>query len=158
MPPSVPSVDLMSYGLKYGVMCREAAPFTTPDAIAAEARKALPAFPAEVLAIQPQFGRMMDDCQVWNVGRADPRVNQPVSSDIPVLLITGTFDAITEPSQADDAAATLTHSRVVRFPGIGHDVYMESECGRTVVADFLSRPDSYDASCADTMRIPDFVT
>src|SRR5215213_5808076 len=116
---SVPSVDLMSYGLKYGVMCREAAPFTTSDAIAADAQKVLPRFPAEVLAIQPQFGRMMDDCQVWNVGRADPRVNQPVSSDIPVLLITGTFDAITEPSQADDAAATLTHSRVVRFPGIG---------------------------------------
>jgi pimeloyl-ACP methyl ester carboxylesterase len=155
---SAPSVDLMSYGLKYGVMCREAAPFTTSDAIAADAQKVLPQFPAEVLAIQPQFGRMMDECRVWNVGRADPRVNQPVQSDIRVLLLAGTFDAITQPSQADDAAATLTHSKVIRFPGIGHDVYMESECGRTVVADFLSRPDGYDAGCVDTMLIPDFVT
>jgi pimeloyl-ACP methyl ester carboxylesterase len=155
---SVPSVDLMSYGLRYGVLCREAAPFTTPDAIAADAQKALPRFPAEVLAIQPQFGRMMDDCRVWNVGRADPNVNQPVQSDIPVLLLAGTFDAITQPSQADDAAATLRNGRVVRFPGIGHDVYMESDCGRAIVADFLSRPDSYDAGCVDTMRIPDFVT
>ena len=155
---SVPAVDLMGYGLRYGVMCREAAPFTTPDAIAAESQAVLPGFPAAVLAIQPQFGRLMDDCPVWNVGSADPRVITPVHSDIPVLLLAGTFDAITQPSQADDAAATLTNSRVVRFPAIGHDVYSQSECGRTVVADFLTRPDSYDTGCVEAMEIPVFVS
>lgn len=155
---AIPVVDIMSYGLRYGVMCREAAAFTTPDAIAAEARKVLPGIPPEVLAIQPQVGRIVDDCHVWNVGRADPRVSTLVRSDVPVLLLAGTFDAITEPSQADDAAATLTRSDVVRFPAIGHDVYAESDCGRAVVADFLSRPDSYDTSCVDAMRIPAFIT
>jgi pimeloyl-ACP methyl ester carboxylesterase len=100
----------------------------------------------------------MDECPVWNVGRVDPSVNTPVQSDIPVLLLAGTFDAITQPSQADDAAATLTNSRVVRFPAIGHDVYSQSECGRAVVADFLSRPDGYDTGCVGAMRVPVFVT
>jgi pimeloyl-ACP methyl ester carboxylesterase len=155
---SVPSVDLMSYGLRYGVMCREAAAFTTSDAIAAAGHKVPPGFPAQVLAIQRQFARLMDECPVWNVGRADPSVNTPVQSDIPVLLLAGTFDAITQPSQADDAAATLTNSRVVRSPAIGHDVYSQSECGRAVVADFLSRPDGYDTGCVGAMRVPVFVT
>jgi hypothetical protein len=31
-------------------------------------------------------------------------------------------------------------------------------CGRRIVADFLSRPDSYDTHCADTMQPPTFVS
>jgi len=47
---------------------------------------------------------------------------------------------------------------VVRFPGLGHDVFIASDCGRQIVADFLSRPDSYDTHCADTMQPPTFVS
>lgn len=70
----------------------------------------------------------------------------------------GTFDAVTPPSQADEAAKTLPHGKVVRFPGIGHDVFIASDCGRQIVADFLSRPDSYDTHCADPMQPPTFVS
>lgn len=153
----VPTADLMSYGLRYGVICRESAPFTTSDEIVAAGERALPGFPATVLSLQPQFGRAMDDCHVWDVGRADPAVNQPVHSDLPVLVLGGTFDAITQPSMADEVAATLPNSRVIRFPGIGHDVYNESDCGRTIVADFLSRPQGYDVGCLDEIRLPQFV-
>jgi pimeloyl-ACP methyl ester carboxylesterase len=154
----VPTADLMSYGLRYGVICRESAAFTTSDAIVAAGETALPGFPATVLSVQPQFGWAMDDCQVWNVGRADPAVNQPVHTGLPVLVLGGTFDAITQPSLGDEVAATLPNSSVVRFPGIGHDVYNESDCGRAIVADFFNRPQSYDVGCADKIRLPEFVT
>ena len=68
----------------------------------------------------------------------------------------GTFDAVTPPSQADLAASTLPNSRVVRFSGLGHDVLSASDCGRRVMADFLTRPDSYDTSCVDAMQPPTF--
>jgi pimeloyl-ACP methyl ester carboxylesterase len=100
----------------------------------------------------------MDDSGVWNVGRAEPAVRRPTSSDVPALLITGTFDAATPPSQADEAAKTLPNGKVVRFPGLGHDVFIASDCARQIVADFLSRPDSYDTHCADAMQPPTFIS
>ena len=154
----IPMTGLNGYGLMYGVFCREYAAFTDPAALLAGARQALPDLPTEVLSLQPQGPRFMDECGVWNIGRADPAVHRPASSDVPVLLITGTFDAVAPPSQADEAAKTLPHGKVVRFPGLGHDVYIASECGRQIVADFLSRPDSYDTRCADAMQPPTFVS
>jgi pimeloyl-ACP methyl ester carboxylesterase len=99
----------------------------------------------------------MEDCPIWDVATGDPAMNEPVKSDLPVLLMAGTYDAITQPFLADDAADTLSNSRVVRFPAISHDVYAESECGRTVVADFLVRPDSYETTCVDAMEVPQFI-
>lgn len=153
----VPTPDLMSGGLKYGVVCGEFAPFTTQEAMDAAAKQAIPGFPADVLAVLPQFGRPMDECPVWDVSAADPRVNEPVHSDLPVLVLAGTFDAITQASLADVVAETLPNSTVVRFPAIGHDVYEESECGRAVVADFLNQPGARpDVGCVAGMQIPEF--
>ena len=154
----IPMAGLIGYGLAYGVFCREGAAFTDPAAILAGARQALPDLPTEVLSLQPQGARFIDECGVWNVGRADPAVHRPTSSDVPALLITGTLDAVTPPSQADEAAQTLRHGKMVRFPGLGHDVFSASDCGRQIVADFLSRPDGYDTSCADAMQPPTFVS
>jgi pimeloyl-ACP methyl ester carboxylesterase len=148
---------LIGYGLTYGVFCREGAAFTDPAAVLADARTALPDLPTEVLALEPQAPRLFDECGIWNVGRADAAVLDPAHSDVPVLLMAGTFDAVTPPSQAEVAARTLPNSKVVRFPGLGHDVYSASDCGRRVMADFLIRPDSYDTSCVDAMRAPTFV-
>ena len=46
---------------------------------------------------------------------------------------------------------------MVWFPAISHDVYAEPECGRTVVADFPVRRDSYETTCVDAMEIPQFI-
>ena len=105
----------------------------------------------------PQAPRLFDECGIWDVGRADAAVQEPARSNVPVQSLTGTFDAVTPPSQADEAAATLSHSRVVRFPGLGHDVVSASDCGRQIMAEFLNRPDRYQTRCADEMRPPTFI-
>jgi pimeloyl-ACP methyl ester carboxylesterase len=136
------------------VFRREQLAFTTPQRVLAAAQ-ALPAFPAPVLALVPQTPRIFDECAVWDVGRADPSVHDPVRSDVPVLLLTGTFGAITaitEPAWAERAAAGLANGRVVRVPGVGHGVVLWSDCGRTVMLNFLQPPDGgYDTSCLDTL-------
>ena len=147
---------LYSHGLKLGVLCGEFAPFTTREDIAAAGRKAFPGFPADVLEMQPQFGRPMDDCGVWKVSPSDPKIAEPVHSDLPVLVMAGTFDAITQASLADVVAETLPNSTVVRFPAIGHDVYEQSECGRAVTASFLKDPKTVAVECVAQMQIPEF--
>ncbi len=150
--------DTYSHGLKLGVICGEFAPFTTREDIAAAGRAAFPGFPAAVLELQPQFGRPMDDCEVWDVSASDARFAEPVRSDLPVLVMAGTFDAITQVSLADVVAETLPNSTVVRFPAIGHDVFEESECGREVMASFLRDPESVAVECVAQMSIPEFTS
>src|ERR671936_509041 len=156
----VPPVGLVGYGLTFGVFCSEAVPFTTPRKVEAVARKALPTLPARVLALVPQVPRLFSECTVWHVHRASPSVSQPVHSAVPVLLLTGTFDAITSPAWADLAAQGLTHATVLRFPGVGHDVIAwRPKCGATVMVKFLDRPNGgYDTSCVDKLSEPVFKT
>jgi pimeloyl-ACP methyl ester carboxylesterase len=149
---------IIGYGLTYGVFCREDAPFAEPAAAIAAAAQVFPDFPQDVLALEPQAPRLFSDCSVWDVGRADDAVHRPARSDVPVLLMNGTLDAVAPRSQAEVAAATLPHSLLVPFPGLGHDVYSASDCGRQVMADFLNRPDGYDTSCAKAIKPPTFLS
>jgi pimeloyl-ACP methyl ester carboxylesterase len=149
---------IIGYGLTYGVFCREDAPFAEPAAAIAAAAQVFPDFPQDVLALEPQAPRLFSDCSVWDVGRADDAVHRPARSDVPVLLMNGTLDAVTSLSQAEVAAATLPHSLLVPFPGLGHDVYSASDCGRQIMADFLNRPDGYDTSCAKAIKPPTFLS
>jgi len=148
---------IVAYGLTYGVFCREHAAFANPAIAAATAQQALPEFPPDVLGLIPQAPRLFGECDLWDVGHADDAVHQPARSGVPVLLLNGTLDAVTPPSQADEAAATLPHARVVRFRGLGHDVLPTSDCARQIVAEFLNRPDNFDTRCADAMQPPTFV-
>ena len=148
---------VVGYGLTYGVFCREGAAFTDTPAILAGARRVLPALPTEVLSLVPQVPRIIDECAVWDVGRADAATRAPVRSDIPALLLTGTLDAVTPPSQADLAAEGFPNGRVVRIAGSGHNALSSSPCAQQITLDFLNEPTGYDAGCAAGLRTPAFV-
>ena len=77
MLAGIPLTGLTGYGLTYGVFCREDAAFTDPAAILAGARQALPDLPTEVLSLQPQGPRFIDECGVWNVSRQLLRCTGP---------------------------------------------------------------------------------
>jgi pimeloyl-ACP methyl ester carboxylesterase len=147
---------LVGDGLTYGVFCREGAALTDTPTILATAQRALPELPAEVLSLVPQIPRLVEECAVWDVGRADAAVFTPVLSDIPALLLTGTLDAVTPPSQAELAAEGLPNGDVVRIAGSGHDVLSGSPCAQQIMVDFLREPTGYDAGCAATLRVPAF--
>jgi pimeloyl-ACP methyl ester carboxylesterase len=63
-----------------------------------------------------------------------------VESDLPVLLMSGTFDSQTAPSWAAIAAQTLPNSFQVTFPGSGHGTIQYSPCARAVAAAFVATP------------------
>ena len=147
---------IVGFGLTFGVICSEWAPFSTRAQILAEGRRALPGYPAAVLAEPPQFTYVTDDCKVWNVPAAPAADRQPVRSTIPTLILSGSFDAVTALPWARAAASTLSHSRVVVFPGVGHGVLYASACARTVVNTFYAKPGAAVASCAASLKTPVF--
>lgn len=101
---------------------------------------------------------MHDDCRVWDVPPAPAAFRWPVQSQIPTLILSGTFDAVTTLPWTRAAARTLPNATIVQIPGVGHFVVPESRCAQEVVATFLARPNTPDTSCVASLRPPTFVT
>ena len=112
--------DFNSYGLQWGVMCREMVGRTDPARVSAAGKHDLPDFPASVTAMPAMFPWAFSDCAQWDVPAAPPQVTTAVTSDVPVLLTSGAFDGTAPPSYAAEAAKTLKNSTHLVFPGIGH--------------------------------------
>jgi len=137
----------IGYGLVFGVLCSEWAPQTTKAQVLASGRRAFPDYPRSVVAEPPQFTWLADVCRVWDVPPAPPSARRLVRSDVPTLLLAGSFDAVTPPSWAEAAARRLTNSLIVTIPGVGHGVADASPCAVRVMNSFLRRPAAPDTTC-----------
>ena len=98
--------------------------------------------------MQPESSpRLVDLCTVWGVPVADQKEAQPVSSDVPVLLLAGTLDVLTPPIEAERVAATLPNSTVVTMP-TPHGGAVWTPCGSSIAQAFLADPTlAPDISC-----------
>ena len=142
-------VGLGGTGLALDVFCAESANLTTEAATLAKAKAALPAFPDRVLKVQPKQGRLFTECPIWNVGKADPAVSARIVSDVPVLILEGTFDAATAPQWVDAITPDLKNAQVVPFPFTGHSVLGKSKCALSIMTAFLANPTKpVDPTCA----------
>jgi pimeloyl-ACP methyl ester carboxylesterase len=148
----------VGYGLTFGVICSEWFPFDSEREVLAKGRDVLLRYPRSVLAQPPQFTYMFDDCRVWDVPAAPDSVRESTESEVPTLILSGSFDAVTPLAWAYAAAETLPNSRIASIPGVGHFVAPESPCAQSVIASFLLRPDAPDTNCVATLRPPTFVT
>ena len=59
-------------------------------------------------------------CRTWPQGQIPAGYKEPVSSNIPVLLISGEADPVTPPNNAEMAAKTLPNSLQLVIPDMGH--------------------------------------
>jgi pimeloyl-ACP methyl ester carboxylesterase len=142
-------VGLGGDALALTVFCQESANLTTEAATLAHAKAVLPDFPDRVLRVQPKQGRLFTECPIWNVGKAAPSVIAPTVSDVPVLIIEGTFDAATAPEWVDLITPDLANAQVVLFPFTGHAVLPKSKCAISIVSAFLDNPTKpVDQTCA----------
>jgi pimeloyl-ACP methyl ester carboxylesterase len=148
----------IGYGLVFGVFCGEWLPYEKPNAIVQAARRAFPTYPLGALAQAPQGLFLTDQCKVWNVPKAPASVRTAVHSNLPVLVLSGTFDAVTGQAWMQIATRTLPNAHVLRFPGYGHEVLTASACARTIVRGFLRSPNAPPMSCGKTLHDPTFTT
>ncbi len=107
------SGSFYSWGMRYSVWCSEEMPFESMRKIRAQSSKYPGLAGYEVMALP-------DICSVWKVKPAKPVANQPVTSDIPTLVIGAQYDSYTDPQWGRNVAKRLKNGFFVEIPWAGH--------------------------------------
>ena len=76
-------------------------------------------------------------CEVWKVPAVDDSFSEPISSDIPTLLLSGEIDPATPPSWGELAMEKLTNAKHFVAPYATHGVAYQS-CANNLIADLVS--------------------
>jgi pimeloyl-ACP methyl ester carboxylesterase len=93
-------------------------------------------------------------CEIWSPTPADAREDEPVHSDVPALVLAGTFDPATPPWWGERVVSTLTRATLLRLPTLGHDTIDAHWCPRGVFEAFIDDPlASLDTSCIGDMAV-----
>lgn len=135
-------------GLLYAVACSEDAPLIDADEAAASQD-------------DTSFGSFADNfqaiCATWPRAEVAADLREPLESDIPTLLLSGSADPVTPPTYAEQVAATLSNSRHLVVDGFGHGV-IGYGCMPRLVAQFIrdGSATGIDATCLDELEPPPF--
>jgi pimeloyl-ACP methyl ester carboxylesterase len=139
--------DSISVGMMASVLCAE--DMTRPVAEAVDGR---------------YFRQTSDDflkqvCQFWPTNKVSDDYFEPVSSDVPALLLSGEFDPVTPPKYAEQALVTLSQARHLVVPGVGHNAVFIG-CVPDLLKNFIANltPAALDIACLADIRRPAFFT
>ena len=96
-------------------------------------------------------------CSVWPKGVLDEGFHEPLTTDLPVLLLSGGADPVTPPAFADMAAVELSNARHLTGPDQGHGLAGVG-CMPDIVASFVADAsvDTLDTECMDRMFVMPF--
>lgn len=153
---SLASNEFFSIGMYYAVECYEETPFDSYEATIASG-EGLPPQLVDYWLNYAEEDSFFAFCDNWTGGEtADSLEDEGVVSDIPSLVVVGTYDPITPPEWAQRAAEGLSNSYYYEFEGVGHSVYFGAgRCGSGIIAGFVSDPTTEpNASCVDLFRNP----
>jgi pimeloyl-ACP methyl ester carboxylesterase len=109
-----------------------------------------------IYGLDAKASKLPDICAAWNVPPALPAERLPVKSDIPSLLLSGTFDWLTPPSWGKSAARHLAVSRHVVFRAQGHGVSSQEACAARLRDEFIDNPDPRAVPACNSDTPPDF--
>jgi pimeloyl-ACP methyl ester carboxylesterase len=101
---------------------------------------------------------ILEVCRDWRIRVLDRSLAQPVKSDIPTLLLSGSFDPITPPAHAERVAATLSRAYTVTFARGTHGQAFTQPCANRLIAAFLDRPERAPAADCANEAPPVFLT
>ena len=149
-------IDLQTLGLSNPVFnsveCNEEIPFENFDiAVDIANQLDIPQIAySEISVAAEQFAA----CEIWHSGLAAPIEAEPVHSDIPVLVFSGSYDAATPPTWNKEAFVHLENATFVQFAATNHGVLAtESACASVIAESLFDNPDALpDISCSDQAR------
>ncbi len=119
----------IAFGVHFAVYCAEDIPFIDWERIAGPTRKS---FLGRYLL--DQYG---DACKAWRSNPEPAEFTRPVTSDAPVLMVSGYYDPSTPDGVADRAAEHLSNTRHVVARNEGHNASFG--CARPLAIEFLKR-------------------
>ena len=116
--------------LHFAVTCADDAPRLTPARI----EQALAGARTRAVA-----ERALGVCAVWPRGTAPATPATAVTSDVPVLMLSGGLDPVTPPAYGAEVGRTLPNSRHVVAAGYGHIVSPHA-CAPRLIGAFIDDP------------------
>lgn len=131
--------SVFSDGTYFSVICHDELPFVDKKGL------------RELAAGEPWFEDAYGDspylqvCKHWDVGQAPSDPHQPVTSDIPTLIVVGT-DPFSPLPLVKEAAHGLTTGWVVKYPSWGHNPFSSDlpgsteECAWAIRASWIDVP------------------
>ena len=136
-----------SEGQFFTTLCSEEFPFESPDKVQdGDGKDPIAA------AVARDAKRFFPVCDAFPTGKPDPIENEPLTSDIPTLMMSADIDAGCPYELSEAAVKRLSHGRNYFFPNRMHTI-QGSECAHRLVAQFLETADAnVNADCIKTDR------
>jgi pimeloyl-ACP methyl ester carboxylesterase len=138
-------------GLNLSIACAEDIPFITESAVRATSADS---FEGDLRVRAQQRA-----CSLWNVAPVAANFVDPVRSDAPILMISGTDDPATPPKYAREALPYLPNARILSIRGGTHDT--ETPCIDDAIVAFVRSGSAKGLSldrCSSVYRRPAFAT
>ncbi|NVK75312.1 MAG: alpha/beta fold hydrolase [Oceanospirillaceae bacterium] len=148
------SYDGYGIGMRLAVWCQEEAVFIDYNVVRSEEHNH-----AEVFGLRPSVFPE-EVCRVWTVKPAFQIENEPVYSDIPVLIINGAYDPITPVSWGNQLATNLPNSYHIVFDRWGHTptTYWSNPCAMKLATVFFNDPHSRPGLECQEVKSVEFTT
>jgi pimeloyl-ACP methyl ester carboxylesterase len=142
--------DALSIGMHNAVVCTEDAPYFASEEVSREALDATYIGPVNLDALEAI-------CSEWPKGIMDDEFKVPVSSDVPVLLLSGDADPITPPAYGDMAAVDLGNAMHLTGRNQGHGQAPRG-CVAHIIGDFVESAsvEDLDTSCMGRLHAMPF--
>jgi pimeloyl-ACP methyl ester carboxylesterase len=138
-------------GALFSILCHDQVPFVEASRLASMAGGD-PGFQDAYVA-----SPYLDVCEAWDVGEVTSVAPRPVSSDIPMLIYVGEYDAYGPLPVAEQASSSLSGSFLVDVPYQGHNVLGSLECYRDIRNAWIEDPTSPpDTGCIEEIPPPSF--
>lgn len=142
--------EALALGMHNSVMCTEDVPYYQSDEFDSAALEASYMGPMQVEALQAI-------CSVWPAGPIDEGFREPLSTDTPTLLLSGSADPITPPAYADMAARNLKRAWLLTGEDQGHG-QLGVGCMPRIVEQFVTSAglDGVDTECFQSSFVMPF--
>jgi pimeloyl-ACP methyl ester carboxylesterase len=141
--------DQMAMGMQLSVVCSEDAHGFAADP------------GAEGTLLGNQFSEFLGaQCEAWPKGTMPADFHEPLSGDVPTLVLEGEFDPVTPPRYGEEVVSSLGNARLLVLRGQGHNV-IGAGCMPKLFARFLDTTDprALDAKCLDDLDyVPPFTS
>jgi len=140
----------MSIGMHNSVVCTEDAPYFAGEPVSVEALESTYIGPLQLEALEAI-------CSVWPAGVLDAEFKTAVTSDLPVLLLSGEADPVTPPAYAELAAVNFANARLLTGARQGHGQAGRG-CMPDIIGEFVLTANvaDIDASCFDRVHAMPF--